>query len=546
MYVKGLFAVNRFRWMSYTLALLLTLLLLQTEALKNTLALTPTLTPSPDAILTRALIPQPTTLKQGGAVFVLKADSAIYVDPANAELAPIAEYLQAILKPSTGFALPVVLASGKATLSQGSILLAITSGAENTDLGAEGYALDVTPDAVTLKANQPAGVFRGVQTIRQLLPAAIERRTKQAEAWRMPSVSLRDYPRFAWRGAMLDVARHFFPVSDIKRYIDVLAYYKINVLHLHLTDDQGWRIEIKSWPQLTTIGSSTAVGGGKGGFYTQADYAEIVAYAQKRYITLVPEIDMPGHTNAALASYPELSCDGNAPKLYTGTEVGFSSLCISSETTYKFIDEVIGELAALTLGPYIHIGGDESKATPPADYVKFVERVQAIVSKHGKQVIGWEEIASARLIPNTIAQHWNADALPKIAVNQGAKILMSPASRAYMDMKYTAVSSLGLDWAGLVEVDKAYTWDPATLVAGVGEKDVIGIEAPLWSETLTTLNDIETMTFPRLLGYAELGWSPSAGRTWAEYRARLATHGMRLAALGAKYYASPLVNWASE
>ena len=188
------------------------------------------------------------------------------------------------------------------------------------------------------------------------------------------------------------MARHFFSVEDVKRYIDLIASYKINKLHLHLTDDQGWRIEIKSWPKLTEIGSTSAVGGDQGGFYTQAQYRDIVAYAKLHQITIIPEIDMPGHTNAALASYPELNCDGKARDLYTGMKVGFSTLCVDSEITYTFLDDVIRELVSLTDGDYIHLGGDESHVTPKEDYNLFLTKAQAIVKKYGKNVMGWEDI----------------------------------------------------------------------------------------------------------------------------------------------------------
>jgi len=344
---------------------------------------------------------------------------------------------------------------------------------------------------------------------------------------------------------MLDVARHFFSVDDVRRYIDFLAYYKMNMLHLHLSDDQGWRIEIKSWPKLTEYGSSTQVGGGKGGFYTQEQYSAIVDYAKECYITIVPEIDMPGHTNAALASYPELNCDGKAKPLYTGTEVGFSTLCINKEITYKFIDDVIRELAAITPGPYINIGGDESHSTKVSDYIPFMERVQDIVAKYGKSSIGWDEIALSVMRSNTIAQHWsNAENADK-AVRQGAKLLMSPANKAYIDMQYDKTTKLGLHWAAYIEVDAAYNWDPASLVPGIGKEHIVGVEAPLWAETLTNIDEIEYMVFPRLPGIAEIGWTPVPSRSWDEYKTRLGKHGERFEAMEIYYYRSPLVTWST-
>jgi hexosaminidase len=341
---------------------------------------------------------------------------------------------------------------------------------------------------------------------------------------------------------MLDVSRHFFGPEEVRRLIDLLALYKVNRLHLHLSDDQGWRIEIRSWPNLALYGGSTQVGGGPGGYYTRQEYADLVAYARSRYITVVPEIDMPGHTNAALASYPELNCDGVARPLYTGTEVGFSSLCLEKEVTYRFVDDVVGEIAALTPGPYFHIGGDEAMATPLPAYIAFVERVQRIVQAHGKQMIGWEEIAQAPLLPTSVAQVWHGG-MGRQAVQQGNRVIMSPAFKAYLDMKYTPETPLGLNWAGYIEVRDAYEWDPATVAEGIGEEHILGVEAPLWTETVQTRADIDWMTFPRLIGYAEIGWSPAEGRNWEEYRVRLGRHGPRLTALGVNFYRSPQVPW---
>ena len=342
---------------------------------------------------------------------------------------------------------------------------------------------------------------------------------------------------------MLDVARHFFGVEDVRRFIDLMSVYKLNRLHLHLSDDQGWRLAIRSWPRLTSVGGRTQVGGGPGGYLTQRQYAAIVAYARARFVDVVPEIDMPGHVNAALSAYAKLSCDNVAPEPYTGIEVGFSSLCIRKELTYAFVDDVVGELAALTPGPYIHIGGDEAHSTDPDEYRAFVERVQRIVRAHGKRMLGWEEIARTRLRRTSVVQHWHDPALAARAVEQGAKLVMSPATKAYLDMKYQPDSPLGLTWAGTTTVRDAYSWDPATQVPGVGEKDVLGVEAPLWTETTESRADLDFLAFPRLLGVAEIGWSPAAGRSWSSYRRRLAAHGPRLEALGVGFYRSPDVPW---
>jgi len=483
------------------------------------------------------LIPRPVSVQATGATFTLTSNTKIYCEPGNPELIAVGNYLADKLRPATGFTLPVL---GSAESPQaGHIFLTLRA---DSALGAEGYELAITVDSVSLKAPQPAGVFHGIQTIRQLLPFSIESASLQPGPWNIPTGTIRDYPRFAWRGTMLDVSRHFFSAEDVKRYIDLLAYYKINVFHLHLSDDQGWRLMIETWPNLATHGGSTQVGGGQGGYYPQKAYADIVAYAQARYITIVPEIDLPGHTNAALASYPELNRDGKGPDLYTGTEVGFSSLCIDKEITYQFLDDVIRELAVLTPGPYIHIGGDETHSTSGEDYLKFMARIQAIVESYGKCMIGWDEIAKSELSPHSVIQFWRHEQGPP-AIQPGMKLIMSPAAKAYLDMKYTVDSPLGLDWAGTISVKDGYDWDPTSQLPGISEEDMLGVEAPLWSETLETFRDVEYMAFPRLPGYAEIGWTPAKQRGWDEYRSRLASHGPRLEAGGVNFYRSQLIPW---
>jgi hexosaminidase len=420
----------------------------------------------------------------------------------------------------------------------GSIYLALD--ASDDELGEEGYLLRITTTGVNISANCPAGVFYGVQTLLQLLPPAVEAAEIQPGPWLIPAAVIRDYPRFEWRGVMLDVARHFFSVEDVKRYIDLASRYKLNRFHMHLSDDQGWRIMIESWPDLARIGGQSAVGGDPGGYYSQADYAEITAYARSRHMVVVPEIDMPGHTNAALNAYPELNCNGTAPPVHTGIEVGFSSLCIQKEITYEFVEDVIRELAEITPGRYLHVGGDEAQATTDDDYQYFMERIQKIVAAHGKQMVGWEEIAQIELLPTSIPQIWNYSMVDQ-AVQQGVSLILSPATHTYLDMKYNPSTPLGLQWAALIEVQDAYEWDPVS--DRIPESSVLGIEAPLWSETLRTIKDIEYMAFPRLPGHAEIGWSPRAGRSWEEYRQRLAAHGARLEALGINYYRSPQVPW---
>jgi hexosaminidase len=487
------------------------------------------------------IVPKPLAVAPGRGAFELRREARILLGRDSAAARPVARLLAETLRPATGFRLPVTTVRGAP--ANGDVALALRPA--DRALGDEGYRLTVEPRGVVLAARTPAGLFRGTQTLRQLLPAAIDAGRRRRGPWHVPVLTIHDRPRVAWRGMMLDVARHFFGVAEIERLIDLLALYKLNRLHLHLTDDQGWRLAIRSRPRLTRIGSSTAVGGGPGGHFTQRDYRRLVAYAAERFVEVVPEIDMPGHVNAALSAYGELASDGVAQAPYTGIDVGFSSLCIRKEETYAFVDGVLGELAALTPGPYLHIGGDEPLSTDPADYRFFVERVQRIVRTHGKRMLGWEEIARAPIRRTTLVQHWHDPELARAAVAKGAKLVLSPATKTYLDMKYTRSSHLGLTWAGTTSVRAAYDWEPAKLVDGVGERDVAGVEAPLWSETISTRAGLDHLVFPRLLGVAEIGWSLADGRSWREYRRRLAAQGPRLDALGVAFHADPSVPWLS-
>lgn len=483
------------------------------------------------------LIPIPVSLKKDTGEFVLNEKTKIIADTTPA-VQKLAAQFAGQLKPALGFALEVAASSGTDTNA-----IKLQLNPTDADLGAEGYNLTVSATNVTITAAQTAGLFYGLQTLRQLLPHSIEATAAGKGPWNIPATTISDKPEYAYRGSMLDVARHFFGVEDVKRYIDLISSYKMNRLHLHLSDDQGWRIEIKSWPNLTAVGGSTQVGGGKGGFYTQEQYKELVQYAADRFVTIVPEIDMPGHTNAALASYPELNCNDTATKLYTGIEVGFSSLCTNKDITYKFLDDVIREIASLTPGEYIHIGGDESHATKKEDYIPFMEKVQGIVKKHNKLAIGWDEIALSKIEPNTVAQYWADAGNSTEAVKKGAKIIMSPARKIYLDMQYDSTSRIGLHWAAYIEVDSAYIWDPATLEPGIKRENILGVEAALWTETVTNMEDIEYLVFPRLPGYAEIAWSPASKRDWKEYQVRLGNHGPRMKAMNIDYYPSKKIQW---
>ncbi|HEX5597098.1 MAG TPA: beta-N-acetylhexosaminidase [Micromonosporaceae bacterium] len=496
--------------------------------------------PPPATSRLTELVPAPVAARSTDLTYTLPADATIQADPGAMQ---VAGYLADLLRRCTGYPLPIVPAAPDAPT--GDILLLL--GGADPRVGPEGYELDVTATGVTLRARAAAGLFYGVQTLRQLLPPAVESDMTQPGPWTMPGGHLLDHPRFPYRGAMLDVSRHFFPVADVKRYLDELALYKINHLHLHLTDDQGWRIVIDSWPRLAEIGGASEVGGGPGGHYTKQQYREIVEYAAARHITIVPEIDMPGHTNAALVAYPELAPDGVTPTPYTDTDVGFSALAVHRDATYAFITDVLGEIAALTPGPYLHIGGDEAWTLNPADYATFMNRLQPIVTATGKTVMGWHQLAVADHTDGRIIQFWGTspeEATVAEAVRQRARVVLSPGNRTYLDMKYSPETPLGKDWAGLVEVRQAYDWDPAAYLADVPATAVLGVEAPLWTETITTMGQIEYMTFPRLPAIAELGWSPASTHDWADFRRRLATHAPRWIAAGIAFHPSPEVPWA--
>ncbi|MBS9461549.1 family 20 glycosylhydrolase [Flagellimonas sp. 389] len=487
-----------------------------------------------------ALIPKPLKVVPTHTAFGLSKNTVILTSSANTELEEVGLFLSNKIKSKIGLDIDVNIQDSEKQFEQ----FIYINLSDSVDLDSpESYQLYIKKDSIFLNAKTVSGAFRGVQTIRQLIPEKSNDTLTDYPLWPVPSGKIWDKPKFEYRGAMLDVARHFFSVEDVKKYMDILAYYKYNVLHLHLSDDQGWRIEIKSWPKLTQIGSKTEVGGGKGGFYTQENYKELVKYAAERFITIIPEIDMPGHTNAASVSYPFLNGNGKKIKPYTGMRVGFSTFDTRKDTVYSFLDDVIGEIANITPGPYFHIGGDESFVTKKRDYNYFIERVEDIVQKHGKQMIGWDEIAHSKIDSTTIAQHWRTASNALKASKNNSKVILSPGKKAYLDMKYDSLSKYGLDWAGHIPVDVAYNWNPETYVPGLPKEAILGIEAPLWSETISTIEELEYLAFPRAIGYAELGWSTSEYLNWEDYKERLAKQLPFLDMMNVKYYPTKLVDW---
>lgn len=476
--------------------------------------------------------------------------------------------LSALITARTGLTLTGSEATGSEATGP-AITLRISS---ETDAGApESYTLTADAASVVVTGADGAGLFYGVQSLVQLVTAS-------NEGWVIPGVIVTDAPRFAYRGVMLDVARHFHPVEVVKAYIDRAAGLKFNVLHLHLSDDQGWRLELTSRPALTQKASATSVGGDPGGFYTQDEYRDIIAYADAAHMIVVPEIDVPGHTHTVSLAYPELSEEpvlsdhireiaaeyGGALPVngvaYDGMAVGFSSLKIHDDATYAFLADVFGEVAALTPGPYVHVGGDEALGTSAEDFTAFMGRVTALVSDLGKTPIAWHEAGAAGtgLAADTIGQYWGymtpidgMDAKARAFVTNGAQLILSPADAIYLDMKFDEHSPLGLTWArGVTSAQRAYEWDPADVIDGVGDEDVLGIEAPLWTETVTSLSDIDHLAFPRIAAAAEAAWSPAVGaselRTWESFRERVGATGPLWTALGIDFSALPEIEWAQR
>lgn len=474
-----------------------------------------------------SVVPVPVALEATGeAPFALTPDTAL-TGPPDAVAAT-----RALIETHTGIRLT------PAGHDDSGVTLRIADGAP------ESYTLEASARGVTITGADAAGLFHGIQTLGQLIVPA-------PDGGRIPAVRIEDAPRFAYRGVMLDVARHFLDVATVQAYIDRAASLKFNHLHLHLTDDQGWRLQSAARPLLTERASSTSIGDDPGGFYTREDYRDLVAYAAARHIVVVPEIDLPGHTHAVSLAYPEL-CEppvltahvletvqafgGGTPvtgRPYRGLAVGFSSLRIHDEATYAFVSDVLGELAALTPGPFLHIGGDEALGTARADYDLFVARVSRIAADLGKTPIAWHEAGgSAGLAAETVGQYWGfvtptdgMDEKARAFARHGAGLILSPADAVYLDMKPDAASPLGLTWAnGVTTARRAYAWEPAEVVDGVGEDRILGVEAPLWTETVRSLADIDALAFPRIAAAAEIVWSPAparhALRTWDSFARR--------------------------
>jgi hexosaminidase len=524
-----------------------------------------------------ALVPQPVTVSEtGGDPFTLGPDSTVAATGETAAAEPVAQYLAEVLRPSTGFDVPVV--EDEPADPADDVVIEVVPGTVPAEHAAEGYTLSVSADGARIAADTAQGALHGVQTLRQLLPQWIESPEPLDVAWTAPAVEIADHPRFGYRGIMLDPARSFLTVDEVKHLVDGAAQLKLNMLHLHLTDDQGWRIAIEQPAQddgsgidyglLTEVSGQTAVHSNDGstvlgsepgltGFYTQDDYREIVAYAALNGMTVVPEIDLPGHINSALHAIPQLNSAGSAPKPLPGqttspvnrtTSVGESTLDADNPASYAFLTTVLTQVAELTPGPYLHIGGDEAFSTSHADYLRLVDFANGLVADLGKTVVGWNEYASSDIPEGAVVQYWTGGAAPVAAAvaDHDARVILSPANKTYLPQKQDARMPVGATWAcgGPCGLQQFYDWDPATLLAGVPASAVAGVEAPLWSEWVRRADEAEYLVYPRLLATAEVGWTPQAGKSdYASFTGRVGAFGGRLALGDHAHFPTADVAW---
>jgi hexosaminidase len=506
-----------------------------------------------------AIIPKPEKLERRPGFFVLDPQTKIAVDAKDEAVLAMAEELAARLRGATGFPAELLKAAEKKTKN----IIWLKTAGRLANLGPEGYLLSVSKNQVTIEAPAPAGVFYGIQSFSQLLPAAIESaELASGLPWHVPCVRVEDRPRFRWRGVHLDVCRHFFPPECIKRYIDILAKYKLNTFHWHLTEDQGWRIEIKKYPQLTEVGAwrRETMGDGQphGGFYTQEEVREIVDYARKRFITIVPEIEMPGHSLAALAACPELSCSGGPFKVGTEWGVIYDVYCAGNEKTFEFLQDVLTEVIELFPGDFIHIGGDEVPKLRWQNCVKcqarikaeglsdeealqsyFIQRIEKFLNAKGKRLVGWDEILEGGLAPNATVMSWRGVAGGIEAAKAGHDVVMSPTSHCYFD-HYQGEYDEPRAMSGFLPIDKVYSYEPVPLGLTPAEaRHILGAQANIWTEYISDFQQVEYMLLPRLLALSEVVWTKKELRNFVEFSHRIIPHYSRLAAMGVNFRLPP-------
>ncbi len=516
------------------------------------------------------IIPQPVEVQPSDGSFTLTKNSTIGYD--SQDCRKIAEMLSVRLNHSTGFSIkPQQDKTGSIQFILNKVAL--------PQIGKEGYTLDASAKGVIISANAPAGLFYGMQTLLQLFPKEVESKSALNMALTIPSVKITDYPRFGWRGIMLDVSRNFFTKEEVKQYIDEIARYKFNTLHWHLTDDNGWRIEIKSLPKLTEVGAWRVPRFGQfgdrsapkpgeaatdGGFYTQADIKEIIQYAQDKYVTILPEIDVPGHSMSAIASYPELSCTKD-PNTKVNPGSSFSewfdngtfkmnldnTLNPSDEKVYEFLDKVFTEMAAIFPNPYIHVGGDEcykgfwtkddgcqalmkkmNMTKPEELQAYFMKRVETILKSKGKKLIGWDEILEGGLAPEATVMSWRGIKGGIEAAKMGHDVVMTPTTFAYLDYQQGERTIEPPIYADL-RLTKCYSFDPVP--EGVDAKYILGGQGNLWTEQVVTLHHAEYMTWPRGWALAEDFWSPNSSKNWTNFVQRVENQFSRADLEGVNY-----------
>jgi hexosaminidase len=497
-----------------------------------------------------SIIPTPAKLEPRIGSFAIGRDTSIL---ASKETRPIAEYLTARLRASTGYDLPVEEEEASAR----GIRLVLDPAAAGTDT--EAYRLNVSDQGITIQAKSGAGLFYGVQTLLQLLPPVVfSAEPVKGQVWEVTCVAVEDHPRFSWRGTMLVVCRHFFDKEFVKRYIDLLALHKLNTFHFHLTDDQGWRVEIKKFPRLAEVGAwrDQTMGDGTrhGGFFTQDDIREIVRYAASRYVMVVPEIEMPGHALAALAAYPELSCTGGPFKVWTQWGIAEDVFCAGNESTFEFMEGVLGEVLELFPSEFVHIGGDECPKVRWQSCPKcqarirgeglhnehelqsyFIRRIERYLKSKGRRLVGWSEIREGGLAPSAAVMDWIGGGAE--AAEAGHDAIMSPQTHCYFD-HYQSEDRSAEPRAigGFTPLEKVYTFDPIPAgLAPTHRKHILGGQANLWTEYIATPQHVEYMAFPRMVALAEALWSPAESRDLDDFYPRLKVHLERLDALRVNY-----------
>lgn len=492
------------------------------------------------------IIPMPQNLVQNQGVFKLSSGTSFGATTDEAKT--VAEFFAAKMRNATGYNISVS--------DKGDITLTLDAALDVND---EGYTLDVTSEGVIVKAKTPQGLFYGMQSFMQLLPAEIESAEKASGiAWQAPAVSIKDEPRFGYRGVMLDVCRHFIPVEDIKKQIDVLSLFKINRLHWHLTEDQGWRIEIKKYPKLTEVGSKRIDGEGTEykGYYTQEEIKEVVKYAQDRFITIVPELEMPGHELAAIAAYPELSCKGEAitPRVIWGVED--IVMCPGKEDMFVFLEDVIKEMVELFPGTYFHVGGDEcpkiswkncptcqarikkeglkadGKHTAEERLQSYViTRMEGVLAKYGKKIIGWDEILEGGLSPDATVMSWRGEEGGIASALQDHDVIMTPGGNGmYLD-HYQGDSKIEpVAIGGYTTLEKTYSYNPTpdTLVAMKKDHFVKGVQTNIWTEYLYNVDLVEYRMYPRVLALSEIGWTNVDRKNFDDFARRINNAYVRL------------------